>query len=110
MAQVTTEATKNAVSASPEQLSPGVVATGSGAYWVLPGRRAHLSGMDTLPTISTSFLTQKEVAELLRVPERTLEDWRFTQQGPPYLKLGRHVRYDLADILDWVRKQRHAQT
>jgi excisionase family DNA binding protein len=108
MAQVTTKVTKNAVSASPDPLPPGPIATGPGAYWVLPDRCAHLSGMDTLPTISPSFLTQKEVAELLRVPERTLEDWRFTQQGPPYLKLGRHVRYELADLLDWARRQRHA--
>ena len=54
-----------------------------------------------------SFLTQHEVAELLRLPERTLEDWRLTHAGPPYLKLGRHVRYDVQDVLAWVREHRH---
>ena len=54
------------------------------------------------------FKTQAEIAELLRVPERTLEDWRLTHSGPPYLKLGRHVRYDLLDVVAWAREQRHA--
>ncbi|WP_411720813.1 helix-turn-helix transcriptional regulator, partial [Mycetocola sp.] len=50
---------------------------------------------------------QQEVAELLRLPERTLEDWRLTHAGPPYLKLGRHVRYDVQDVLTWVQEIRH---
>ncbi|MFP5289551.1 MAG: helix-turn-helix transcriptional regulator [Actinomycetes bacterium] len=63
--------------------------------------------MDSASPISPTFLTQREVAELLRLPERTLEDWRLTSHGPPYLKLGRHVRYDLADVVGWAREQRH---
>lgn len=63
--------------------------------------------MEQAQSIAPTFLTQREVAELLRLPERTLEDWRLTRHGPPYLKLGRHVRYDLADIVAWTREQRH---
>lgn len=63
--------------------------------------------MEQAPSIAPTFLTQREVAELLRLPEHTLEDWRLTRHGPPYLKLGRHVRYDLADIVAWTREQRH---
>lgn len=63
--------------------------------------------MEQAPSIAPTFLTQREVAELLRLPERTLEDWRLTCQGPPYLKLGRHVRYDLADVIGWARERRH---
>lgn len=53
------------------------------------------------------FLTQREVAELLRLPARTLEDWRQTRQGPPYFKLGRHVRYRRDEVLAWVEGRRH---
>lgn len=53
------------------------------------------------------FLTQREVAESLRVPARTLEDWRQTRQGPPYFKLGRHVRYRRDEVLAWVEGRRH---
>ncbi|WP_241979437.1 helix-turn-helix transcriptional regulator [Cryobacterium suzukii] len=45
--------------------------------------------MDTTTQITPTFLTQRELAELLRMPERTLENWRLMQTGPPYLKLGR---------------------
>jgi hypothetical protein len=61
------------------------------------------SGVD-LPV----FLTQHEIADVLKVPERTLEDWRLTRHGPPWLKLGRHVRYDLVDVVVWAKAQRHA--
>ncbi|TFC90053.1 DNA-binding protein [Cryobacterium sp. TMT4-31] len=50
--------------------------------------------MDATTQITATFLTQLEVAELFRLPERTLKDWRPTHTGPPYLKVGRHVRYD----------------
>ena len=38
------------------------------------------------------LLTSRQVADLLRVPLCTVEDWRVTRSGPPWLKLGRHVR------------------
>lgn len=53
------------------------------------------------------FLTQREVAELLRVPVRTVEDWRLTRSGPPWVKLGRHVRYEQDELLAWVQGKRH---
>jgi predicted DNA-binding transcriptional regulator AlpA len=71
------------------------------------GSIVHLSGMDLTLQTSPQFLTQHEVAEMLRLPERTLEDWRLTHSGPPYLKLGRHVRYDVQDVLTWVQEHRH---
>ncbi|TFD50640.1 DNA-binding protein [Cryobacterium frigoriphilum] len=63
--------------------------------------------MDTTTQLRPTFLTQRELAELLRVPERTLEDWRLTTTGPPFLKFGRHVRYDVEDVLTWAREHRH---
>lgn len=78
-----------------------------GSYGVLRVPRHHLVGMDCVPLVSPTFLMQREVAEPLRLPECTLEDWRLTSQGRPYLKLGRHVRYDLTDVIDWAREQRH---
>lgn len=54
------------------------------------------------------FKTQSEIADIIKVPGRTLEDWRFNHVGPPYMKLGRHVRYDLAEVFAWAREQRHA--
>ena len=67
----------------------------------------HLLRMDAMTQITPTFLTQRELAELLRMPERTLEDWRLMQTGPPYVKLGRLVRYDVQDVLTWVHEHRH---
>lgn len=64
--------------------------------------------MDASTSGTPGFKTQAEIAEMLQVPERTLEDWRLTRHGPPYLKLGRHVRYDPDDVYAWAREQRHA--
>jgi predicted DNA-binding transcriptional regulator AlpA len=71
------------------------------------GSSVHLLGMDLTLQTAPQFLTQNELAELLRLPERTLEDWRLTHTGPPYLKLGRHVRYDVQDVLAWAKEHRH---
>ncbi|WP_346231570.1 helix-turn-helix domain-containing protein [Parafrigoribacterium mesophilum] len=47
------------------------------------------------------ILTQNEVGKLLQISPRTLEDWRLTKSGPPYRKLGKHVRYELDAVMRW---------
>ncbi len=71
------------------------------------GRLAYLTCMDSSQLSVPVFLTQSEVAELLRLPVRTVEDWRLTRLGPPWVKLGRHVRYEQGDLLAWVEGHRH---
>jgi hypothetical protein len=78
-----------------------------GSVGLLTASLVHLLIMDQTGLIAPAFLTQQELAELLRLPERTLEDWRLTHTGPPYLKLGPQVRYDVQDVLAWVREHRH---
>ena len=88
-------------------LLPGLIRTRPDPVGLLTASAVHLLGMDAMTQITPTFLTQRELAELLRRPERTLEDWRLTHSGPPYLKLGRHVRYDVHDVLAWVTEHRH---
>jgi excisionase family DNA binding protein len=54
------------------------------------------------------LLTPKDVAELLGVPEGTLEFWRYQNRGPAYIKVGRHVRYRPADIEAYLQAQRRS--
>ena len=84
----------------------GLIRTCPERVGLLTASPAHLLGMDAMTQITSTFLTQQELAEMLRLPERTLEDWRLTHTGPSYLKLGRHVRYDLQDVLAWAREHR----
>jgi len=39
------------------------------------------------------------------VPEKTLAQWRSDRHGPLPLRIGRYVRYRLADVESWVELQ-----
>jgi excisionase family DNA binding protein len=47
------------------------------------------------------IMTGQQVAELLQVSPRTLEEWRQTRTGPPWRRMGRHVRYLRREVLAW---------
>ena len=48
------------------------------------------------------FVDTKEAARLLSISPRTLERWRVTGEGPRFRKLGRAVRYAIADLERFV--------
>jgi excisionase family DNA binding protein len=52
------------------------------------------------------YLTEAEVAELLKVSVGTLRRWRREGTGPPSLRLGRGVRYRRRDVDRWAERQR----
>lgn len=58
-----------------------------------------------MATEQESFWTVAEVAGYLRVPVETLYAWRKRHYGPPAARLGRHLRYDPADVRAWVKGQ-----
>jgi excisionase family DNA binding protein len=49
-----------------------------------------------------TLLTPEDVSEMLRVPVKTLYRWRHHGVGPPALKVGRHLRYRLADVEEYL--------
>ncbi|HVN38494.1 MAG TPA: helix-turn-helix domain-containing protein [Myxococcota bacterium] len=55
--------------------------------------------MDRAPV---ALLTPDEVARRLRVSPRTVKDWRGEGCGPPFIKLGRLVRYSVVDLNAWL--------
>jgi|GEM_PF-1093082 len=64
--------------------------------------RAHLWGMDTRD--EPLIMTGEQVAELLQVSPRTIEEWRQTNSGPPFRRVGRHVRYLRPEVLAWFQE------
>jgi excisionase family DNA binding protein len=48
-------------------------------------------------------LTPEELAEREGVPLETVYGWNKTGKGPQYMKIGRHCRYALADVLAWEK-------
>ena len=51
------------------------------------------------------WLTE-EAAEFARVSTRTLQRKRAEGEGPPFIRLGRFVRYLPADVRQWVEQNR----
>jgi len=44
-------------------------------------------------------LTAPELAERWNVTPQALAQWRARNDGPPFLKLGKSVRYRMADVV-----------
>jgi predicted DNA-binding transcriptional regulator AlpA len=49
-----------------------------------------------------TLLSQREVASLLHLSERTLERFRVSGTGPKFVCLGRSIRYRLTDIEAYI--------
>lgn len=56
-------------------------------------------------TNDVSWLSTEAVAERYGVPEATVRKWRHEATGPFGVRLGRHVRYALAELERWEREQ-----
>lgn len=56
--------------------------------------------------LSERLLTRAEVADLLQIPVKTLARWASRGEGPPYLRVGRHSRYDAEELRRWLNEQR----
>ncbi len=48
----------------------------------------------------------EQAAEWLGVPVPTMRRWRCVGYGPQALKIGRHVKYDPAEVRAWALAQR----
>ena len=65
---------------------------------------------DDLPK-TLQFLTQRQLAQLLNVSERTLERWRVEGRGPRFVAFGPRRRgYRVSDIEDWTSAQTFGST
>ena len=69
---------------------------------------AHLLVMETNTTLSglEPLIGIEELAEYLGVPIKTLYKWRQEGTGPCSVRVGRHVRYFVSDVRDWLSQQR----
>jgi predicted DNA-binding transcriptional regulator AlpA len=56
------------------------------------------------------WLTAKEAGDFLRVSLSKLAKSRMRGDGPPYVKLGRSVRYSESALLLWMRAHQRLST
>ena len=57
-----------------------------------------------------AWLVPKEAARLLKVSLSWLAKARMRGDGPPYMKIGRSIRYSETDLLQWTKSRRRLST
>lgn len=53
-----------------------------------------------------ALMTSADIAAYLKVPATTPRQWRRAGTGPPWVRVGRHIRYCRADLDLWLAAQR----
>lgn len=51
------------------------------------------------------LLSIEDLAAYLGVPRQTIYDWRVDGRGPRALKIGKRLRFTVADVRTWVDAQ-----
>jgi excisionase family DNA binding protein len=59
-------------------------------------------------SITNRLWTVEETAFYLGVPKATMYQWRYLGIGPKAGRVGRHLRYDPAEVKAWFRQQQEA--
>lgn len=60
---------------------------------------------------SEALLTVEDAAARLKISKHTLNRWRVTGEGPPFIKYGpRLVRYDKSALEHWASARTRAST
>ena len=63
-----------------------------------------------LGTTSIVLLTPKETAGRLKVSTSWLAKARMRGDGPPYIQIGRSIRYSEAALLQWMKSRQRLST
>jgi predicted DNA-binding transcriptional regulator AlpA len=56
------------------------------------------------------LLTPKEAAKLLKVSTSWLAKARMRGDGPPYIRIGRSIRYAEAALIQWMKSRQRLST
>lgn len=57
-----------------------------------------------LAVIDEPMWTLAQLAEYLQIPEKTIRNWRVSGAGPRGFRVGRHVRFRRADVMEWLEQ------
>lgn len=54
-------------------------------------------------SMEDEFLTKQQLSELLQITVRTID--RLRDEGLPYYKIGKSVRFNKQEVLNWIKDQ-----
>ncbi len=60
---------------------------------------------DVTPPTCERLWTVDDLSAFLGVPVATLYQWRHKGEGPPAMRLGKHLRFDPDRVRTWVTTQ-----
>ena len=55
---------------------------------------------------AVNAVDENRAARFLGVAVQTLRNWRHQSRGPAYVKMGRSVRYQVDDLVDYLKKKK----
>jgi excisionase family DNA binding protein len=61
-----------------------------------------------IPSDPDALLSETEVSDLFGISMRTLQAWRMKSGGPPFVRLGRVIRYRRQDLVKWLEANTHS--
>jgi hypothetical protein len=56
----------------------------------------------SVAVIGEPLWTPDDLSRFLSIPEKTLREWRSKGYGPPWRKVGKHVRYESSAVPAWL--------
>jgi excisionase family DNA binding protein len=62
----------------------------------------------TTAAAPSRLLSVEELSALLQVPIQTIYHWRYRGDGPRPMRIGRHLRFDPADVARWLETKKAA--
>ena len=57
------------------------------------------------PTVIATLMTPNEAAAVLKVSLSWLAKARMRGDGPPFIRIGRSIRYPGDDLIRWMKRQ-----
>jgi len=70
------------------------------SHYMLPDR---LEFNDIASDPHNILVSEKDAARLLSWEVRTLQQRRYRGQNPPYVRIGRNIRYRLSELMEMVK-------
>ncbi|MBD1541043.1 helix-turn-helix domain-containing protein [Arthrobacter sp. IA7] len=68
-------------------------------------RRPFPLSTQSAPNGHERHLSPQDLADRVGVPLQTIYGWRVYHKGPRAMRIGKHLRYRLADVLAWEESQ-----
>jgi hypothetical protein len=56
----------------------------------------------SVPLEAAALVNENEASRFLSISTRTLQAWRLKGVGPPFVRLGRAVRYQRCALVEWT--------